>query len=492
MYLNDFSLAFVIIFIILWYALQSLAYYRFFTRAGKAGWIGFVPFYNYYTHIVLVGRPKYWIALLFIPVVNFFVALTIHLDLYKSFDRFSYLHQVLGVALWPIYTCWIAFGDITYMGKATEMPKLKKSVAKEWMEAIVFAVFAATFIRWIYMEAYVIPTPSMESNLLVGDFLFVNKAQYGARTPKTVVQIPLTHGTIWGTDIPSYIRTVELPHLRLPSFGKVERNDVVVFNYPVNDHYNARRDDGFHPLDLKTHYIKRCIGTPGDVIAIKQGQVYVNGEKTKNPENMQFAYLIETKQPLTEDRAIQFLMDNNVRIDNNLRSGRTISRNFIIANTTPQNAEAISKLNVVKSIVAQIEEEGEIDPRIFPDSRYYPWNKDNYGDLKIPHRGMTIEVDEYSLAMYGSTIKAYEGHKEVKIDIDKLTVNGQELKSYTFNRDYYFMMGDNRHNSDDSRFYGFVPEDYIVGKASFIWMSFESNESGFRKIRWNRLLRGIK
>ncbi|MEM6831225.1 MAG: DUF5684 domain-containing protein, partial [Bacteroidota bacterium] len=259
MYYQDFSPTFVFIFLIGWYLFQGIAYYKFFEKAGKKGWIGFVPIYNYYTHTEIIGRPKWWVALLFVPVINFFVALTMHLDLMKSFGKYTYLDQVLGVVIAPFYMTYIAWSDTTYLGKAMEMPKTKKSFGKEWFEAIVFAVFCATFIRWIFMEAYVIPTPSMERSLLVGDFLFVSKAEYGPRTPKTPLQVPLTHQKIWGTEIPSYLRWVSLPALRLPSFGRVERDDVVVFNYPPHDQYNRRADGDYHPMDLGTHYIKRCV-----------------------------------------------------------------------------------------------------------------------------------------------------------------------------------------------------------------------------------------
>ena len=488
MYLNDFSLVFTLILVVGWYLLQSFAYYKFFIKAGREGWIGFVPFYNYYTHIEIVGRPKWWVALLFVPVVNFFVALTIHLDLYKSFGRFTYVHQVLGVALWPIYTFYIAMSDVEYKGKAIDIPKEKKAVPMEWMEAIVFAVFAATFIRWIFMEAYVIPTSSMESNLLVGDFLFVSKAEYGPRTPKTPLQIPLTHGKIWGTDAPSYLDFIELPHWRLPSLGKVERNDVVVFNYPVNDMYN-RIGNTYPPMDLKTHYIKRCIGMPGDVIEIKAGDVYINGERGEDPEIIQFEYWVEGKQSIRE----RVFLDLGVRQDELGGSGT-----MWVMNTSPEIAAKIEKLSFIKSVTKSTNEEGEAEfgtqreNRIFPNPKYFPWNRDYFGPLKVPAQGMTIEIDEYSLAKYGSTITDYEGLNDVKVDVDKLTIDGKEVSEYTFNRNYYFMMGDNRHNSLDSRYWGFVPEDNIVGEASFIWMSFEKNETGLKKIRWNRLLKGIK
>ncbi|MEQ8583040.1 MAG: signal peptidase I [Marinoscillum sp.] len=486
MYLNDFSLSFTLIFVIGWYLLQSIAYYKFFEKAGQPSWIGFVPFYNYYVHLKIIGRPSWWLFLLFVPVVNFFIALTIHLDLLKSFGRYSYKDQSLGVIFAPVYMVYIAFSSATYEGKATEMPKRVRTVGQEWFEAIVFAVFAATFIRWIFMEAYVIPTPSMERSLLVGDFLFVSKINYGPRTPKTPLQIPLTHAKIWGTEIPSYIEAIELPQFRLPSLGKVERNDVVVFNYPVNDTYNRRPDGDFHPLDLKTHYIKRCVAIPGDEIEVRSGQVYLNGEKGKDPEMMQHKYFVET------DQVIRDRVFSNYNIWEYGPAVTPEGKKGYVVLTTKYEAEQLTQLEFVKSAEPMFMNKENAEPRIFPDSRYFPWNADNFGPLKIPGRGFTIQVDEYSLAKYGSTIQDYENLTDVEIDEDKLIIDGQEVSEYTFTKDYYFMMGDNRHNSEDSRYWGFVPEDNVVGEASFIWMSMDEKGSFLSKIRWSRLFNVIE
>lgn len=481
MYYHDFNPIFVFIFLFLWYLLQGVAYYKFFEKAGKQGWIGFVPFYNFYTHIELVGRPKWWVLLLFVPVINFFVALTMHLDLMKSFGRYTYLDQVLGVVFAPIYMTYIAWTNTTYLGKAVEMPKQKKSFGKEWFEAIVFAVFCATFIRWIFMEAYVIPTPSMERSLLVGDFLFVSKAEYGPRTPETPLQVPLTHQKIWGTELPSYLTWVSLPTFRLPSFGIVERNDVVVFNYPPHDQYNQRKDGDYHPMDLGTHYIKRCVAVAGETLEVKAGQVFVNGEVGKKPEELQFNYFLESDQNIRD----RIWDDLKIWEYYPVKGGYSVL-------TDENNAKKLEALPFVKSMEIQFRDENAVEADIFPNAKYFRWNRDYYGPLTVPKRGMTIEVNEENLAMYGSTIARYEGNESVEIDIDNLIVNGEQLTSYTFNNDYYFMMGDNRHNSADSRYWGFVSEEHIVGEASFIWMSWDTNGSFLNKIRWARLFNGIE
>ena len=474
MYFNDFSMTSFVTLILGGYLLQAIAYYKFFIKAEQPGWIGFIPIYNYYIHLQIVGRPKWWMLLLFVPVANFFVALTIHLDLLKSFQRYRYVDQVLGVLFAPFYMVYVAFGPTTYLGKATDLPKVQKGPFKEWFEAIVFAVFAATIIRWAFMEAYVIPTPSMERSLLVGDFLFVSKLEYGPRTPKTPLQLPLTHAKVWGTDLPSYFSGIQLPQFRLPSLGRVERNDVVVFNYPPEFE---------NPKDLRTHYIKRCIGVSGDVIELKFGQVHINQVIADNPEFMQMRYFVETDQNI-KDRIFR---ENNIwEYYPSFGSG-----NRYIINTTESSASQLANLSFIKSVDLQLDNEDKIESRIFPNAEYYPWNGDHYGPLLIPYEGMTIEINDSTLAMYGSTIINYEEQGIVEIKEDQLLIAGNQITQYTFAKNYYFMMGDNRHNSLDSRYFGFVSEDFIVGEASFIWLSLDDKADLFDKIRWGRLFNTI-
>ncbi len=476
MYLNDFSLASFLTIVIGWYLLQSIAYYKFFEKAGKQGWAGFIPIYNYIVHTEIIGRPKWWVALLFVPVVNFFIALTIHLDLLKSFGRYSYFDQAVGVIFAPFYMLYVAYSGTRYLGQATEMPKKTRTVGQEWFEAIVFAVFAATFIRWVFMEAYVIPTPSMERSLLVGDFLFVSKINYGPRTPKTPLQIPLTHAKIWGTEAQSYLEWIELPQLRLPSLDKVRRNDVVVFNYPPEFE---------HPKDLRTHYIKRCVAIPGDILEVRAGQVYIDGEVQENPELMQYKYFVETDQVI-RDR----IFSNYDIWEFRPYATSADSRGYIVM-TTEETARSMAELEFIKSVEPIFSDKEYVEGRIFPNAKYFPWNADYYGPLEIPGRGTTVAINEENLAKYGSTIEDYEELEDFKLSDTELIVNGESVTEYTFKKDYYFMMGDNRHNSEDSRYWGFVPEDFVVGEASFIWMSFNENGSFIEKIRWSRLFKGI-
>jgi len=344
-------------------------------------------------------------------------------------------------------------------------PKMQKSKTREWVDAIVFAVIAATFIRWLFLEAFTIPTPSMEKSLLVGDFLFVSKIHYGARTPKTPLQIPLTHQKIWGTEIPSYLDWIDLPQYRLPGISSIQRNDVVVFNFPPEHHY---------PTDLKTNYIKRCIGIPGDVVKVENTQVYVNDSPVENPSGLQFRHFIETDEIINER-----VFDEYEIWEYNL------VQNGYLALCTTEIAEELSALPFVKDVRMITKSEDQINDRIYPDG--FPWNEDYYGPIEIPAEGQTITLTEENITKYKTIITYYEDHEEVEEREGALYINGEKAESYTFKQNYYFMMGDNRHNSEDSRFWGFVPEDHVVGKAFFIWLSLDPNEGLLNKVRWTRL-----
>jgi signal peptidase I len=342
-----------------------------------------------------------------------------------------------------------------------------KSAAREWADAILFAVIAATIIRWLFLEAFTIPTPSMEKSLLVGDFLFVSKIHYGPRTPKTPLQMPLTHQKIWWTDIPSYVDWIQLPQYRLPGFTSIKQNDVVVFNYPPELEY---------PVDLKTNYIKRCVGLPGDSLKVVNTQVFINGKALENPEKMEFRYNIVTNQDIKE------------RVFKNYDISTPERTNIgYIAHTTPDIAKEFEKLSFVDRVEIMKMNKDQVNPRVYPkNSQLFAWNEDYYGSIWIPAKGATIELNEITIALYRDVIKNYEHNDEVLIENGKMIVDGEEISQYTFKQNYYFMMGDNRHNSEDSRFWGFVPEDHVVGKAFFIWLSLDKYETFFNKIRWSR------
>ncbi|OJJ23027.1 S26 family signal peptidase [marine bacterium AO1-C] len=387
---------------------------------------------------------------------------------------------------------------LKFWKKKDKENKKKKSKLREWVDSIIFAVVAATIIRWLIMSAYTIPTPSMEGTQLVGDFLFVSKLHYGARTPKTLLHMPLTDNKIWGTNIPSYLSWLQLPIRRIPGFSDVKNNDVVVFNWPA--------DTAGHPVDMKVNYIKRCIGVAGDKLEVKNTQVYINGKPAKNPEKLQFLYRLETKTPLNEEFLAKYEIYPNISINRAYDSYRGFE-----LNTTPKNIEALKKQlrDLVTTAEMITQKKGETSFGIYPNSYWYgqnlkgkkkykidfiPWNHDYFGPLTIPKEGMKVKMTKENIIKYAPVIMEYEYNDKVDVaaDFSKISIDGKEVKEYTFKQDYYFMMGDNRHNSQDSRYWGFVPRDHVVGKAWFTWLSLNPNKGLFSgKIRWGRMFRGI-
>jgi len=360
-------------------------------------------------------------------------------------------------------------------------PKKKKSVLREWVDAIVFAVIAATIIRWALLSAYTIPTASMEGTQLVGDFLFVSKVSYGPRTPITLLRLPLTDNKIWGTNTPSYLDWIQLPFFRLPSFYSIDREDIVVFNWP----------EDVAPIDMKTHYIKRCVAVAGDTLQIKAGQVHINGKASPIPEDLQYKYTVRLKDgTMLTDRVVErYELEkyfSPYEVTNSSNTGE-----FDIF-TSLKKADELKKLSVIKSIKTQMAEDKAGDGRMFVGNELFDWNEDFFGPLLIPYKGLEIDINAKNLAMYGKNITRFEYNKDVKIEGGKLFIEGKEITKYTFKQDYYFMMGDNRHNSLDSRFWGFVPKDHVVGEAFVTWLSLNYDKSMFSRVRWNRVFKLIR
>ncbi len=377
--------------------------------------------------------------------------------------------------------------------KKEETKQKPKSALREWWDAILFAVVAATLIRWLIMEAYTIPTPSMENSMLVGDFLFVSKFHYGTRTPRTPLQIPLTHQKIWFTNIPSYLDWVQLPTYRLPGFTHVKRNDVVVFNVPgiaENNYPNMNSSTWIdYPVDLKTNYIKRCVAVPGDVLELKDRQLFINGEAQPNPPEEQLSYLVTSKDEINERNLEKLDIDpDDYSFQGRPETNKVVYQMFL----TKAKVDELKALPYITSVSEDYRTHEGPDARIFPGTKYTKWNGDNYGPLTIPKEGMKIVINDSTLYTYGRTIKDYDLNKDVKIEGDKLIIDGKEVVEYTFKQNYYFMMGDNRHNSLDSRYWGFVPEDHIVGKGFFIWLSINKHGNFLNKIRWNRFFKLVK
>lgn len=366
--------------------------------------------------------------------------------------------------------------------KREKKKKKEKSEIKSWFNAILFAVIAATILRTFLIEAYTIPTSSMEKSLLIGDFLFVSKVSYGPRVPMTPIAFPLVHHTLPFTQkTPAYLKWIQLNYYRMKGFGDIERNDCVVFNYPADDALHPER-----PIDKKENYIKRCVGIPGDVLEIKNTALYVNGEPQTITEKMrnQFRYYVKTDGTLFSERTLNKY---------NIYEGQILSRNGdyeLMLND--QSLEAIKRFTYVKKVEKIVIDKGikvNSPELIFPEDNFN-WNLDNFGPIKVPQKGSQVDISTDNIELYRRIIETYENNKLEVID-NEIYINDNLASSYTFSMNYYWMMGDNRHNSLDSRYWGFVPEDHVVGKALFIWMSWDKNKTGVNKIRWNRLFNAV-
>ncbi|MCC5944736.1 MAG: signal peptidase I [Bernardetiaceae bacterium] len=375
--------------------------------------------------------------------------------------------------------------------------KQKKVWWREWGDAALFAIVVATLVRWLLMEAFKIPTPSMEQSLLVGDFLFVSKFHYGARTPKTPLQLPLTHQKIWGTEKNSYLDWIALPQFRIPGFEDPSRNDVIVFNYPPELE---------HPSDLRTNYIKRCIAEAGDTLEIRNQQVYINGSKGENPTHLQTSYLLASNMPVADKAfynnhiseyqpiSLQAAMEYfPAPIPAQLAQLKEKHEGYqlYMIHAEPKDISKLKSFDFILDVLPIIYPKGSREGDIFPKHKMFDWSQDNFGPLYIPKKDHTIELNAENIILYGQTIIDHEGLKSAEIKDGKLLIDGNAVSEYTFNQNYYFMMGDNRHNSSDSRMWGFVPEDHIVGKGFMIWMSSSPHptEGG---VRWGRIGTMIK
>ncbi len=372
---------------------------------------------------------------------------------------------------------WHTF-NYTFWKKRVKKAKKKKSELRSWFDAILFAVIAATILRTFLIEAYTIPTSSMEKSLLIGDFLFVSKVSYGPRVPMTPLAFPLVHHTMPVLGGKSYSEDVKLPYYRMKGFGQVKRNDCVVFNWPA--------ETQGRPIDKKENYIKRCVGLPGDEIEVIDGQLMVNGNPQEEPEGMkkQYHYNVKTKGTGFNPKILYEKYDIT-------EGGYGRNQNEYQLTLTDKSRDALKTFPNVQSINQRVKKSGKFEEYIYPHSKNFAWNEDNYGPLTIPKAGVTINLTTENLPLYKDVIQRYEGN-EVKIVGGEIRINNVVVTSYTFQMNYYWLMGDNRHNSADSRFWGFVPEDHVVGKALFIWMSWDKNAKGLKKVRWNRLFDGVK
>jgi signal peptidase I len=386
----------------------------------------------------------------------------------------------------------------------SDKPKKKKTKTREWVDAIVFAVVAATIIRVFFIEAYTIPSGSMERSLLVGDFLFVSKVNYGARVPMTPVAFPFAHHTMPFINTKAYWDGVQWKYRRLPGLQDIKRNDVVVFNFPEGDTVVLeRQDDNYYqmqlrgesresiwsgynvvsrPVDKRENFIKRCIAIAGDTISMRKGLAIVNGKPEPLVGTGGFTYSVEFT---TADINLNLFVQMGCKSLN-----PTAIPTVYTFEATPDVVKELRKSEYVKAVKEETLEPEDFDVTIFPHDKNRKWNLDNYGPFVVPKKGWTVTLDSLNMPLYERAIRIYEGNKLEKVGNDWI-LNGKKATSYTFKMNYYWMMGDNRHSSADSRYWGFVPEDHIVGKALFIWLSIDGEGSFLNKIRWNRIFKGI-
>ena len=379
----------------------------------------------------------------------------------------------------------------------------------EWVDAIIFAVIAATFIRLFFIEAYTIPTSSMEKSMMVGDYLFVSKTAYGPKMPNTPIAFPFVHHTMpFTTSTRSFSEVIHNGYKRLGGFGRIKNDDVVVFNFPEGDtvstnmqersYYEMVRSYGrervntdkrsfgdiiYRPVDKRENYIKRCIAIPGDSLKLVNGQVYVNGKVQKEISGMQYKYLVTIQGNSLNSNAMEKLDITPEDIEG--------SGSRMVISLTADQYRKLDGMKFITSKERVTWPKEDRDPNIFPSDDQYTWNLDNFGPLWIPKKGATIQLTTKNLPLYKRIIGVYEENK-LKVVNGEIYINGAIAKEYTFKMDYYWMMGDNRYNSADSRYWGFVPEDHVVGKASFVWLSLDKNKSFLAKIRWNRFFMRVK
>lgn len=524
--------------------IHGLGTWKLYQKAGRKPIEAFIPVYNSIVLMKIINRPTWWTILLFIPVINLIMFPVIWVETLRSFGKNSTADTWLGIFTFGLYIYYINYTqDVKHIADRSLVAKTKTG---DTVSSLLFAIVVATLVHTYVMQPYTIPSSSLEKSLLIGDFLFVSKFHYGARVPMTSVAAPMVHDTIPVIHTKSYLyddnnpeswkNKLQLPYFRFPGFEKIKNSDIVVFNWP--------RDTLFHmykpadrryskPIDKKTNYVKRCVGIAGDSLQIKNGDVYINGKMLILPERArpQFAYNVKPKDSNDDafllqndikeynyvfkmeaklwDNAVvkNYFNEERVRVSEVSRDSTNIYFNapgitadifkklnlgigYYQANLTAQKAELLKNdpnvASVTKFIKTGVEDGIYPDPADGTPTTLNNWNSDNFGPIYIPKAGAKVNLDLKSLPLYKIIIGEYEGNT-LKVVGNDIFINGEKATSYTFKQDYYWMMGDNRNNSLDARYFGYTPENHIVGKPVFIWMSWDSNGKGLNKIRWERL-----
>ena len=512
--------------------------WKLYQKAGRKSWEALIPVYNAVVLMQIIRRPKWWVVLLFIPIINLMIFPVVWVETLRSFGKKSSLDSALGILTFGLYTYTINYSDnIQY---EEDRSLVSRTWFGEWISALVFAITAATLVHNYFIQPYIIPTGSLEKTLLIGDFLFVSKFHYGARAPMTAVAFPMVHDTLPFVKTKSYLDFPQLPYFRLPGFQKVERNEIVVFSWPADTvrQFFVKEKGVRKPIDKKSNYVKRCVGIPGDTLSVVDGFVHINGERSILPERAKTQYVhtayrekgISGRKLLSEkfkdftrkyridnisNESYQALLPYIYGIYSNERD------NFVVISPaagipvevarklrlkmseilepqkelllTNAEAERLSKVMELDSIVRQVNRSKTPNTSFFPNHLPYDWNEDNFGPIVLPKAGTSVALTLENLPLYKKIIREYEKNL-LEVKDEAIFINGKETTQYSFQQDYYWMMGDNRHRSEDSRYWGFVPEDHIVGKPVLIWFSIEGINDGIRNwsIRWDRVMTTVK
>jgi len=495
--------------------LPSFGLAKLFTKAGVPSWKAYVPFYNTWIMQEIAGRPKHWVFWQFIPVVGWFISPGIFIEFAKVFGKYSLGQHTAAALVAPLYFPYIAYKEDPKFIGAEAARKHKKESWREWVDAAVFAVVAATLIRTFIFEAYTIPSPSMEKTLLVRDFLFVSKLSYGPRIPNTPLSVPFVHNYLPSSSTKSYSELIKIPYTRWFA-SSPKRGDVVVFNFPEGDtvinkedyqskhpYYQLCRELGggdvdkgrkivlndpdqyplaVHPVDKSDNYIKRCVAVAGDTLEIINSEVFLNSKKSELPPYAQTDYEMETNMALDGD-----FMKSEYDVDIfNPQESSALGGNKYRMLLTSKAVEKMKKSGLLKSITPYLDTNTNYYNPAFENYVWYnKWSTDKYGKIWIPKKGASLVLTPENYLIYERPIRVYEKNNFEMKD-GKFFLNGNEVKEYTFKMNYYWMMGDNRHQSQDSRFWGFVPEDRVVGKAWMIWFSWDDGP------RWKRLFNIVK
>jgi signal peptidase I len=521
------------IFFLVVQVIHFLGTWKLYVKAGRKAWEAAVPVYNGIVLMQIINRPKWWVILLFIPIVNLLMFPVIWIETIRTFGFYKKLDSLLVIVTLGLYTFYINYAtDAKYNADRSIKPR---SEFGEWVSSIAFAIIAATLVHTYFMQPFTIPTSSLEKSLLVGDYLFVSKFHYGARVPSTVIAAPMVHDSLPFTGTASYLKQPQLPYTRLPGLQKIKNNDIVCFNWPADSLATMWGDYSgkftYKPVDKKTNYVKRSVGIAGDSLEMRNGYFYINGKKNELPyrARLQFYYTFECKEPISQSTYPKFLLNkertrvyrilseywNDDRIQDAIKQNGNLSKigedslyTEVAGGVNPQFAKRLKMINVDNKININLTKEEVVrlekypltisvkkinhsaDNAIFPHVKELGWSQDNFGPIYIPKKGATVKLDSESIPFYKQIIKNYE-YNDIVINGDDIFINGKKADSYTFKQDYFYLIGDNRHNSLDARYWGYVPFDHVLGKPVMIWFSWDANAPSFiaklKSIRWDRM-----